>query len=429
MVGACQTCGDIGFSNALIYCEMCVDACQHRYCAEEISFTEDVIWFCEDCQPTSAKQNSDNYPTSLPEHKSKGLRRKHNRRVKNLTRVTQIINQLTGDWMLNGKNNHEPYNGKDQSEIQKDSVPQRLMQENSCTVDESDQNKVLPDDLQKNSCTRDESLQTTVLIDDPQEDLCTRDVLVQNKFLPEDQQENVCTGDESVQTNILPDDLQENLGACVESFQIKILPDYPRENLCARDGFVHAKVLPEDPQENLCTGYEPVQAKVLPYVPHDNLDQCPIVFTQPIMEQVWRGQFHICGTTAFSKHFGVLGLAAHLSNKASWRVFQEASLLPTLLCLKMLPKSQVWRKEWEPSDNDIGLFFFSGNKVHEKAYDCLVDGMLSGDLAMKAVVQNAELLVFPSSDLPLAYWRFQRKLYLWGVFKNKEDSSDKDHVQ
>lgn len=47
-------------------------------------------------------------------------------------------------------------------------------------------------------------------------------------------------------------------------------------------------------------------------------------------------------------------------------------------------------------------FFFYGSS--EKAFDLLVNSMMCKDLAMKAVLKNAELLVFTSSMLPMQYW-------------------------
>lgn len=41
---------------------------------------------------------------------------------------------------------------------------------------------------------------------------------------------------------------------------------------------------------------------------------------------------------------------------------------------------------------------------YEWVFDCLVDDMIDQDLAMRASVKNAELLVFPSAELPLQFW-------------------------
>lgn len=41
---------------------------------------------------------------------------------------------------------------------------------------------------------------------------------------------------------------------------------------------------------------------------------------------------------------------------------------------------------------------------YEWVFDCLVDDMIEQELAMRASVKNAELLLFPSAELPIHYW-------------------------
>ncbi|KAI3736616.1 hypothetical protein L2E82_26520 [Cichorium intybus] len=57
-VNVCQTCGDVGFTNAFVYCVKCLEFVIHRYCLNVIpkSFTEHVIWYCESCKPTVQKK-------------------------------------------------------------------------------------------------------------------------------------------------------------------------------------------------------------------------------------------------------------------------------------------------------------------------------------------------------------------------------------
>lgn len=50
---------------------------------------------------------------------------------------------------------------------------------------------------------------------------------------------------------------------------------------------------------------------------------------------------------------------------------------------------------------EFGCFF---GYRSERFYDNLVDEMVEEDLALKAIVKNAELLVFPSTKLPLSHW-------------------------
>ncbi|KAK9270321.1 hypothetical protein L1049_025899 [Liquidambar formosana] len=145
------------------------------------------------------------------------------------------------------------------------------------------------------------------------------------------------------------------------------------------------------------------------------------VHAQPIFDPIWRGSFNTC-----NGYFGATdGLAAHLSSKACLKVFEVASLLPAVIHLEMLPKPDVWPKffdQFKPTDDNIALYFFQENERDEKDFDILVNNMIGQDLAMKAVVENIELLIFTSLELPMEYWRFQGKHYLWGLFRGSKAS-------
>lgn len=60
---------------------------------------------------------------------------------------------------------------------------------------------------------------------------------------------------------------------------------------------------------------------------------------------------------------------------------------------------------------------------NEKAFDSLVNDMISQDLAMRTVVENAELLIYSSTILPMEYWSEAKyfsfkKLYSLSCFSN-----------
>ncbi|CAN4115233.1 unnamed protein product [Withania somnifera] len=169
-------------------------------------------------------------------------------------------------------------------------------------------------------------------------------------------------------------------------------------------------VLREDPSQFL-KGEQPNEPK------HAVQDRA-----MPLIDFIWRGSFNI-----WNKEYDTFdGLLAHLSVKACQKVYEETSLFPALLQLEMLPKSDVWPKSFtisEPTDDNIALYFFPSDTRCEKEFDQLVEQMIGEELALRAIVTNAELLVFTSTELPLLYWRFQGKYYLWGVFKSKRGSS------
>lgn len=155
------------------------------------------------------------------------------------------------------------------------------------------------------------------------------------------------------------------------------------------------------------------------------------------------------GTLEFwNKSFAsVCVLVAHMSSLACSKVYEEAKLIPELLPVELLRRCEVWPKGFEklaPTDQSIALYFFPEGerwwiyastfisvslsclsllllfmKMYiyiyiccrsQKAFDLLVNAMMCKDLALKAVLKNAELLVFTSSMLPMRYWS---KFHIW----------------
>ncbi|XP_042066593.1 uncharacterized protein LOC121809844 isoform X1 [Salvia splendens] len=139
---------------------------------------------------------------------------------------------------------------------------------------------------------------------------------------------------------------------------------------------------------------------------------------EPVMEPIWRGSFSISNNGDEILE----DIMAHMSISACQKVYNEARQFIPLLHLEMLPRSHVWPPRFESSESSAGniaLYFFPSERS-ERLYDNLVDEMVEEDLALKAIVKNAELLVFPSTKLPLSHWRFQGKYYMWGVFREKQ---------
>lgn len=142
----------------------------------------------------------------------------------------------------------------------------------------------------------------------------------------------------------------------------------------------------------------------------------------PIRDPIWRGSMSI-----FQNNYGAPGgIVAHLSSIACSRASEEAKGLSGLLSPELLPRSGVWPKSFRklgPAADHIGLYFFPDNERNEIVFDSLVNDMISQDLAMRVVIENAELLIYTSRILPMDCWRFQSKFYLWGVFRPKKPSA------
>lgn len=150
------------------------------------------------------------------------------------------------------------------------------------------------------------------------------------------------------------------------------------------------------------------------------------ILSQPI----WCGCFSIN-----NGHFDTIdGLAAQVSTKACSKVFDVTSLLPTVLCMEMLPRIRLWPKIFDiskPTNEDVALYFFQENQRYDNAFDVLINDMIVQDLAMRAFVENTELLIFSSVELPLESKKFEGRHYLWGVFRGKKAlllDQPKDHI-
>ncbi|KAL9317635.1 hypothetical protein ACSQ67_014152 [Phaseolus vulgaris] len=150
------------------------------------------------------------------------------------------------------------------------------------------------------------------------------------------------------------------------------------------------------------------------------------VYAQPLIDPIWRGSIYFCNETIGT----VSGLLAHVSDLACSKVAQETGRFPEVLHAELVPKSIVWPESFkrkEPTDQDIALFFFPDSEGTEKVFDALVDDVICQEHAIRFVAKNTELLVFPSTELPIAYWRFEAKYYLWGVFKRKQTSEQRNN--
>ncbi|KAL6524988.1 hypothetical protein OROMI_030581 [Orobanche minor] len=136
----------------------------------------------------------------------------------------------------------------------------------------------------------------------------------------------------------------------------------------------------------------------------------PVVSSaEPVAMPIWRGSFNI-----LNEKRGLLnGLLAHVSVLACPKVYDEALQFQPVLHLEMLPKSDVWPKSFktsEPCGDNIALYFFPSKSRYE---------MMHKELALKAIVQNAELLIFNSSELPLLYWSNFKANIIYGEYLGK----------
>ncbi|WRX31381.1 hypothetical protein QQP08_023868 [Theobroma cacao] len=379
-VTVCQTCGDRGFSVAFIYCDKCQAYAVHRYCLDKLPATleEYVVWFCVDCEPKVAELST--LQQALPAIGFQ-LRLKEGNPVRKLKGENDIK-----ELKKNKKNNESEYDSGSLaiSEVQRQSSPSLLR----------------PENLEK-----DETLRRSLEVGRPSSDKEAR------PFEAEILSSNTCS------SSRVSDWVNRDEEA--ESANI-------RTSLVAIND--HLNVIehsPLDPRQRQLDGVysdeaaDNVKTKTTLVATSNQIPKHYYVPARPIFEPIWRGSFRL-----YDENLAV-GIVAHLSSLACFKVCEMAKCLPESLFLELLPRCDVWPKgfkKWGPSEESIALYFFPNDERDVKIFYNLVDKVIVRDLGMRAVVQDVELLVFTSNILPLRLWRFQEKFYLWGVFRAKQAS-------
>ncbi|CAK8532632.1 unnamed protein product [Lathyrus sativus] len=143
-----------------------------------------------------------------------------------------------------------------------------------------------------------------------------------------------------------------------------------------------------------------------------------VVDPLPIADPVWRGSLQLINRS--------FELMSHLSTLARPKVLEETRHLPNVFHADLLQRSAVWPgnfRKYGTNNQSIGLYFFPENERVERYFDELVYEMISNDLAIRARVEDVELLIFSSTVLPSQHRRFQSKYYLWGIFRRKQTAS------
>jgi len=140
-----------------------------------------------------------------------------------------------------------------------------------------------------------------------------------------------------------------------------------------------------------------------------------------------RGQFILNNATDF-------GLVAYVSSEASPKVHLAVTELPTLLDVEMLSRCGIWPKSFDmspPNGDSIGVYFFPHYERYalsidyilhtdwyrnflckpcflysltsirdELIFDGVLNDIIEQEFALKAVINNIELLIFSSHLLP-----------------------------
>ncbi|KAF9609128.1 hypothetical protein IFM89_013382 [Coptis chinensis] len=427
----CQTCGNKGYEELLLCCSKCQISMKHKYCLMEIpeKVGKDFIYTCQQCQPSSAKQNS---PEKVFLYALRSTFRQRKRRRLVTSSGSPVADRFVKDDLLEAHLNE--YNqsthccdvnregGQDESNVsnkEAKGVEGKEVQVELNTSDGPLENPLLKPstegkEMQVESNTSDGPLENPLL--KPSTEVQTRDAhasqtlvlnfLAKDGSLEADLNENT----RSPLCNVTRDGNQELKGRS-GSLMLDNSDKSAEEAIGVVEG--PAMQVVQAAQVDLNSGAGPLDTPSnQPFMAHP-------AYSRPIIEPAWRGFFEICT--------GKFWLQAHLSNKACLQVYEAAKLMPKVLSMNMMPRCDAWPKSFSvsaPTDENIALYFFPSTEWVVKPFDELVQNIMTCDLALKVLLENAELLIFSSNRLPNHYWRFNGKYYLWGVFRGRKDSSD-----
>ncbi|XP_044469620.1 uncharacterized protein LOC123198887 isoform X2 [Mangifera indica] len=363
MMNVCQKCGDKGYLKDLIYCMQCKVSAEHRYCLDILpkSRREKVVWTCEECTPKDVKH----CPVS-------------SRKSERIIQAAEI--RLNKRQVLK------------QTSFSKTKVHAQLG-----NLVEAKQPGI-------NCFSSNDNLKRLPFYD---ENRFNEELRKQKRTLVLEDGEN--------------SDEESRLGEAEAS------PSVPTVYNGSLNTKQKRRLVLED-GENLVEESIPGEAEASPSVPTVYngslntsyyllpLDSNNDAHPQTAIGPIWRGCFNISDVNGQN----IVGLVAHLTSRVCSKVLDAATALPELLTIEVVSKFDVWPQRFHkspPTADAVALNFLPEYESDEKVIDGLLDRMIEQNLALKAVIKDMELLVFPSTDLPLDKWRLCRKYYLWGVFK------------
>lgn len=117
---------------------------------------------------------------------------------------------------------------------------------------------------------------------------------------------------------------------------------------------------------------------------------------EPVTNPTWRGWFNIKEENEIC-----LEILAHLSTKACQKLLEAATGIPNMLDIEVLDKRAAWPKRFTilpPTASSFALYFFPARDRVEGVFDSLLDEVIETDLALKAIINDVELLIFSSRE-------------------------------
>ncbi|KAJ6306865.1 hypothetical protein OIU78_022053 [Salix suchowensis] len=407
-VTICQKCGDRGFEVAWIYCDECQAHAVHHYCLDVLpeTFDEYVVWLCYHCESKAVKLSSIDRPSSPigTESDSESLKIIQLKKKNPLKRPEEKSKEMVFDCSLTNSDLLRPQISSDFQLVEVD-----------CCEDDGKDHKLgsrsgLHEDSAPEVAEHLESKNPISALPEPQ--------LVDADCSQNDEKDQKLGGKKSLKVS----KFQKTESHGNKNSQLIACDVQPLQIHCFEDGGKSQKAgIQNDLNEGNLVEEELYKTKNGHFDAPYFAEQSCSIHVLPIRDPIWRGSMSI-----FQNNYGAPGgIVAHLSSIACSRASEEAKGLPGLLSPELLPRSGVWPKSFQklgPAADHIGLYLFPDSERNEIVFDSLVNDMISQDLAMRVVIENAELLIYTSRILPMDCWRFQSKYYLWGVFRPKKPS-------
>ncbi|KAL1823939.1 hypothetical protein ACET3Z_010717 [Daucus carota] len=205
-------------------------------------------------------------------------------------------------------------------------------------------------------------------------------------------------------------------------------------NLVADDKVLNANCS----KQPISKSSEAVNSRIVDSLPNSPIDRIPNVKDLPNQafkvtsslltntafpeyEYVWQGCFEVYKREKLPDLYD--GLQAHLSSCASPRVIETMKTFPHKVLLNEVPRLSTWPIQFVETgvtEDHIGIYFFARDyESYIKCYKNVVERMMKYDLALKGNLDGAEILIFPSNQLPENSQCWNMMFFLWGVFKGK----------
>ncbi|AAF63102.1 Hypothetical protein [Arabidopsis thaliana] len=373
----CQTCGDIGFEEALVFCDSCMFESIHRYCLgiTPIPFTEYITWICEDCDNSESDSDCNEVDQTVKKKK-----KSRNQPLVVLAEDNVLQEPLEGSKREESSCSRKPHeltclDGNGESVLEaadSSSVPDH----SSCTSKrkEVDQTANLGHILERSEKKKKKKKKKKSINHSPPV-LAVEDHELQgttNVVEPVEVSSSSPTKEtmESKRQESSDSRKPHELTCLVGDSETANSSSVPEHNSCA---VKKRKLSSGNKQIQLADGSSSCR------VAESNM---PLTLTsrnyraQPIKIPIWRGLMSVKGGNSCTMD----GIVAHVSSLACPKVHETASSLKGRLSAEILPS------------ND------------EKVFDSLVDKMKKNDSAMRCVLNDAELLLFTSYMLPKDSW-------------------------